>query len=326
MLEQFPSSNLSMNNNYVYGIDFGTSNTAISVVDTRTQKMIYNFIDSSLLYFPDQEELLDGYPLKYEVGKKSKELHSANELKGRYMKSLKRLLHKPKLSEINIYRRIFEIEELIGLILFYFKQHADNYLGLDIKKVVLGRPVVFDTNPENDQLAQDRLFKAAQIAGFKEISFELEPIAAAYSYEQSINKEEKVLIADFGGGTSDFTVMKLGPEKRNKINRSDDILGQDGIYIGGDSFDYSMMWHKVSPHFGRGLKYWDFSNQLEIPRHFFIKMCDWEQMHYFDNKKVRNRMDYIRRATGNDPKFNNLIQLVEQNLAFSVYTEGENAK
>lgn len=309
---------------YIYGIDFGTTNSAISIIDTSSNKIVKTYSESSLIFFPQLKNARSS--LSYFVGKQAIEKYVENNMQGRFMKSLKRVLPRSGFKETRVYNRKFKAEDLVCIILKYLKEKADSFVGEDIRKAVFGRPVVFDEDPEKDQLAQNRLLKAAKLAGFEQIAFQMEPIAAAFTYERLISRDELVLVADLGGGTSDFTLMKLSPSKLKMPDRKEDIIGQGGIYIGGDNFDSSIMWNKGTYHFGRGLTYKDFETTVEVPRSFYHNICSWEKMNFFDSLKLQNALDKFYFLTDKNPRFKNLVDLIRNNLGYAVFQQVEKAK
>jgi hypothetical chaperone protein len=222
---------------------------------------------------------------------------------------------------------MYKAEDLVALILVHLKKLADDFLSEDIKTAVIGRPVVFDEAEDKDTLAQARLQKAAKIAGFEEIHFQLEPVGAAYTYERQIEKSELVLVADFGGGTSDFSLMRLDPAAKNLANRKSDIIGQGGIYIGGDNFDSDIMWHKGTPHFGRGVKE-EFTpgKPLDLPLSYFQNICSWEKMNFLDTLRMKLNIEKSYQYSGKDYRVKNLQILISENLGYSFFKEIEKAK
>lgn len=309
---------------YIYGIDFGTTNSAISIIDTTTNEIVKTFNESSLIYFPQPKERRGKH--QYFVGKEAIEQYVTNKMHGRFMKSIKRVLPRSGFKETKVFGKKYTAEDLVSLILIYLKKKADDYVKTNVKRAVFGRPVVFDENPVKDQLAQDRLLKASKLAGFEEVAFQMEPIAAAFTYERLITKPKTVLVADLGGGTSDFTLMKLSPEKLNQIDRKDDIIEQGGIYIGGDNFDSAIMWHKGTHHFGRGLTYKDFDTVVDLPKSLYLNICSWEKMNFFDTLRLKNALDKFYYLTGNNPRFQNLRTLIKNNLGYSIFQSIEKAK
>jgi hypothetical chaperone protein len=178
----------------IYGIDFGTTNSAISIIDTTTNEIIKTFNESSLIYFPQPKDRRS--ELHYFVGKEAIEQYVSNNMHGRFLKSIKRVLPRSGFKETRIFGKKYTAEDLVSLILKYLKKKADNYINFEVKRAVFGRPVVFDENPEKDNLAQQRLLKAAKLAGFEDVAFQMEPIAAAFTYERLIQNPQTVLVAD----------------------------------------------------------------------------------------------------------------------------------
>jgi hypothetical chaperone protein len=310
---------------YIYGIDFGTSNSALAILDIETRQAVKLFTVPSLLFFQEPKER--GEFTRVAVGQDAIDQYVQNRMNGRFMKSIKKVLPNKSFVDTRIGNRMYKAEDLVAFILRHLKSMADEFLGEDIKTAVIGRPVVFDEDSDKDALAQTRLEKAAKIAGFEKIHFQLEPIGAAYTYERQIEKSELVLVADFGGGTSDFSLMRLDPEAKNLANRKSDIIGQGGIYIGGDNFDSDIMWHKGTPHFGRGVKE-EFTpgKPLDLPLSYFQNICSWEKMNFLDTLRMKLSIEKSYQYSGKDHRVKNLQILISENLGYSFFKEIEKAK
>ena len=310
---------------YIYGIDFGTSNSALAILDTDTREAVKLFTVPSLLFFQEPKER--GEFTKVAVGQDAIDQYVQNRMNGRFMKSIKKVLPNKSFVDTRIGNRLFKAEDLVALILVHLKKLADDFLSEDIKTAVIGRPVVFDEAEDKDILAQTRLEKAAKIAGFEEIYFQLEPIGAAYTYERQINNKELVLVADFGGGTSDFSLMRLNPEAANLVNRKEDMIGQGGIYIGGDNFDSDIMWHRGTPHFGRGVKE-EFTpgKPLDLPLSYFQNICSWEKMNFLDTLRMKLSIEKSYQFSGKDFRVKNLQTLISENLGYSFFKQIEKTK
>ena len=170
-----------------------------------------------------------------------------DELKpGRLLQYLKTALRKDGYTGTQIFERYYTVGDLAKTYLSLLKQRAENVLGEQIDSVTLGRPVKFSEHAEQDRKAQETLRQAALEAGFKEVDFELEPIAAALDYEQSITQPQNVVIFDFGGGTLDIAVMRLGDPDRRELYAS------GGVDIAGSDFDRSIIEKRMLSHFGLG--------------------------------------------------------------------------
>ncbi|AFK01718.1 heat shock protein [Emticicia oligotrophica DSM 17448] len=310
---------------YIYGIDFGTTNSALAILDTNTNQLVKLFTIPSLLFFPEPTHPKE--IVSPTVGHEAVSLYVKNRMRGRFMKSIKKVLPNKSFIDTRIGSKSYRAEDLVALILIHLKKLADDFTGENITTAVIGRPVVFDENPEKDAIAQERLSKAAQIAGFEEFYFQMEPIGAAFTYERQIEQEQLVLVADFGGGTSDFSLMRLNPNAINQADRRADMLAQGGIYIGGDSFDSDIMWHKGTPHFGRGVKE-EFTpgKPIDLPLSYFTSICSWEKMNFLDSLRMKLSIAKSYQYSGKDYRVKNLQTLIEQNLGYVIFKEIEKVK
>src|ERR1051325_2144276 len=253
----------------VIGLDFGTTNSAIAVADNDRQARLANFSHGaasttsfrSILYFPAKDR---SSPRKTETHARPEAINSYldADTKGRLIVSIKSYLASPLFTSTSINGRNYTLEDLIAIILRRLRTAAMEQFGTAATQVVLGRPVRFSgaENEQGEKLALQRLTAAAERAGFQQVSFELEPVAAAYQYETQLDRDELVLIGDFGGGTSDFTLARLGPG-RKKAGRSP-VLGTSGVAIAGDTFDSRIMMRLGAPHIGLGISYLSLGEDL----------------------------------------------------------------
>jgi hypothetical chaperone protein len=312
--------------NFLYGIDFGTSNSVLSIFNEDNNEIVSTISVPSILYFPDEYDA--ALPLVYYVGNEAINSYINDGMKGRFMKSIKRVLPRTNFIETRIHNKSFNAAGLVTLIIKDLKTKADAIIGYDCKKAIIGRPVYFDDdNTLNDSIAQKRLTQAAQQAGLDQIRFQYEPIGAAFAYEKTISKKERVLVADLGGGTTDFTFVELDPMKRMVKDRRNDILATGGIYIGGDSFDSAFMWDRGTPYFGRGVMYESMPGKMvDVPPSFFSNICSWEKMNFFNGLKVQNDLRQYYSYSKQNEKIKNLITLTENNLGYSVFQSIEKTK
>jgi hypothetical chaperone protein len=311
--------------NYIYGIDFGTTNSALAVLDTDADRVVKLFTIPSLLFFPEAENSYD--PCTPTVGEEAIEKYLASKMRGRFMKSIKKVLPNKAFIDTRIGKKNYNAEELVALILVKLKSMADDFTGQNITTAVIGRPVLFDENTEKDELAQKRLAKAMDLAGFSTYFFQLEPIGAAFTYEREIKTEKLVFVADLGGGTTDFSLMKLKPAAIHAIDRKKDMLAQGGIYVGGDNFDSDIMWHKGTPHFGRGVKE-EFTKgkPLDLPLSYFLNICSWEKMNFLDSLRMKLSIAKSYQFSGKDFRVRNLQTLIEKNLGYELFKQIEKVK
>ena len=204
------------------------------------------------------------------------------------MRSLKSLLGSSLLKEkTHTPNGLVSFQDIISRFLLELGSRARKDLGTEPGRVVIGRPVHFvDGDPARDRQAQAAMLKAAHAAGFEEVSFELEPIAAAFDYERRVGGESLTLIADIGGGTSDFTVVRLGPSRAGRQDRTDDILATSGIHVAGTDYDRKLSLEQVMPLFG--LRHIG-AHGREVPASIFFDLATWHLINWLYAPKARQR-------------------------------------
>ncbi|KQN35234.1 heat-shock protein [Pedobacter sp. Leaf41] len=311
---------------FLYGIDFGTTNSALSIYDEEKKVIVETISIPSLIYFTEAKSFVNGE--SHIVGEKAIEAYLNDGMKGRFIKSIKQILSRTTFTETRIHNKRYTAADLVTLILQDLKAKADKITGGECKKAVIGRPVFFDDdNTQKDSLAQSRLKKAAENAGFTDVRFQFEPIGAAFAYEKTITKKERVLVADLGGGTTDFTYLILDPQKVGSKDRKNDMIASGGIYIGGDSLDSAFMWDRGTPYFGKNTTYEATPGKiLNVPKSLFANICTWDKMNFFNGLKIQKEIEEYYYYSGNDPKFKNLITLIENNLGYSLFRSIEKTK
>jgi hypothetical chaperone protein len=311
---------------FLYGIDFGTTNSALAIYNEETGEIHSTIIIPSLIYFYHQPGT--GNTSNYVVGEEAITAYLNDDMKGRFIKSVKQILSRSSFTETRIQNKRYNASDLVAIILKELKQRADELIGQDCRKAVIGRPVFFDDDDvQKDTLAQTRLTKAAAIAGFEDVRFQFEPIGAAFAYEKTLLKKENVLVADLGGGTTDFTYLVLDPEKVGSKERKNDMIANGGIYVGGDSLDSAFMWEKGTPYFGKHTQYEATPGKvLTVPKSLFVNICSWEQMNFFNGPRIKKDIEDYYYFSGNDRRFKNLITLIDNNLGYSVFQSIEKTK
>ena len=311
---------------FLYGIDFGTTNSALSIYDEEKKVIVETISIPSLIYFTEAKSFVNGE--SHIVGEKAIEAYLNDGMKGRFIKSIKQILSRTTFTETRIHNKRYTAADLVTLILQDLKAKADQIIGGECKKAIIGRPVFFDDdNTQKDSLAQSRLKKAAENAGFTDVRFQFEPIGAAFAYEKTITKKERVLVADLGGGTTDFTYLILDPQKVGSKDRKNDMIASGGIYIGGDSLDSAFMWDRGTPYFGKNTTYEATPGKiLNVPKSLFANICTWDKMNFFNGLKIQKEIEEYYYYSGNDPKFKNLITLIENNLGYSLFRSIEKTK
>ncbi len=279
------------------GIDFGTSNSAIALRRGGGPARLVPLEGDSTamptaLFFNAEDQ-------RTHYGRDAV-AHYLGGVEGRLMRSLKSLLGSALLQDKTaVHGGLVSYQDIIAMFLRRLAGAAQQALGGLPGRVVLGRPVHFvDDDPERDRRAEEALRQAAHAAGFADVGFQFEPIAAALDYEQRLTHEACVLVVDIGGGTSDFTAVRLGPERAARHDRSADVLATTGVHIGGTDFDHRLNLELVMPLLGfrhRG------PSGREVPSRVFFDLSTWHLIQWlYAPQRMREvqalRQDYADAA------------------------------
>lgn len=310
---------------YVAGIDFGTTNSAVSVSDGGVPHMVQitpgkDTIPSALFFDDNDKQVYMGY----DAHQKYREPFS----EGRFMRSLKRILGtSTMLTGTQIRGRYIKYEDIIGYFIRHLKEKLDETVGAPVVDVVMGRPVHFrDNDTYGDIAAQKQLEQIARNVGFKNIGFQYEPIAAAFSHEQQLSSEHLAVVIDIGGGTSDFTVIRLGPKLAHKTDRTDDILANTGIRIGGNDFDRSFAIDKFMPLYGLGTLYHSGDKILPVPNAPYIDLATWSFVNRAYTPQVLSLMRGIQINAQSPDKISRMMDILKNNLGHTNLDYVEYAK
>jgi hypothetical chaperone protein len=311
----------------VYAIDFGTTNSLLAAANA-TSIHPPVVLDSSgkdptilrsVLYFPDAQHCFYGSQAISE--------YVARGMQGRLIRSIKK--HLPSRSFIGTFieERPMNLEDLIGAFLGEMRARANRHFDTDVTAVVLGRPARFSADDAEDSHAQYRLERAARIAGFREVSFCPEPIAAAREFRATLRDDKIVLVGDFGGGTSDFTVLRM----HNAAFQASDVLAIGGVSIAGDAFDASLMRHQVGKHFGTEVTYRvPFGNNvLKMPPALMEKICSPADASLLNQQDAMTFLRNVKQwSLGVDDErcMDQLLTFVEDRLGFQVFEAIETCK
>jgi hypothetical chaperone protein len=218
----------------------------------------------------------------------------------------------------------------VAIILKKIKAKGEAHLGCTVDSVVLGRPVVFSTDPTKDRVAEQRLEKAARKAGFTTIWFQYEPVAAALAFEDTLQagQERVVFIGDFGGGTSDFTVIRVKGGAFGRSDRRSDVLSLGGVYVAGDKFDAQIMWDKVAQHFGRYARYKTLGKDdwVNVPKSIVHTLCQWHRIPLLRTRKTREHLRVIKGSTDDRQAIQQLENIIDDNFGFFLFQAIEKAK
>ncbi len=317
---RFPVS-MSLQPARACGIDFGTSNSTVGWLRPEHPTLLplesgKPTLPSAVFFNADEEtvafgraalaEYLDGY-------------------EGRLMRSLKSLLGSNLIdASTEVQGRSLQFRDLLKHFIGELRRRAGVDAKREFDQAVFGRPVHFvDDDEEADQQAEATLGEIAQAVGFREVSFQFEPIAAAFHYEQGLSEEELVLIVDIGGGTSDFSIVRLSPERAKRADRRDDLLANAGVHIGGTDFDRAFSLASVMPLLGyRTLK----KNGNEMPATPFFNLATWHTINFCYTRKAWSDFQEMYRDAVEREKLDRLLNLISQRDGHWLALQIEQAK
>jgi hypothetical chaperone protein len=314
-------------------IDFGTSNSAIAVPTAGAAMRLveleagYPTMPTAVFYAaegPNHERP------RREFGRAAVAAY-VDGIEGRLMRSMKSILGSTLIEQSTDIGggRAVRYLDVVATYLAHLKRRAEAECGASIGRAMLGRPVFFvDADPARDAQAEAALRSAARRAGFGEIEFQFEPIAAAFDYEQSVRREEKVLVADIGGGTSDFSIVRVGPLRSAKVERKDDILASHGVHIAGTDFDRRVELASILPLLGYGAFGVASASApaREAPSAVYFDLASW---HLINTVYQPQRVAELRgmRSFYADPALHRrLMTVVTQRLGHELLGRAEGAK
>jgi hypothetical chaperone protein len=303
------------------GVDFGTSNSTVGWVRPGQPVMLgleegKTTLPSVVFFNADDDEVTYGraaladYLAGYE---------------GRLMRSMKSLLGTSLIDgQTEVGGRALPFRMLLAQFIGELKKRSERAAGREFTSAVFGRPVYFiDDSKDNDKLAEDTLAEVARSVGFKDIAFQFEPIAAAFDYESQIDREELVLIADIGGGTSDFSLVRLSPERAKKAERRDDILANGGVHIGGTDFDKYLSLSSIMPLLGYGSR---LRNNSEVPSSYFFNLATWHTINQVYTKKMWTQLSDLIRDSAEQEKLGRLQRLIDERAGHWLAMKAEEGK
>ena len=308
-----------------YAIDFGTSNSLLNYISDDGEisevplESDSSLVLRSLLYSPE--------PKVWYFGKDAIKEYVNHDGEGRFFRSIKKFLPESNYNGTTVFNKTMNISEIVAVFLSEMRIRANKFTKKNIEKIVLGRPALYSLNKDDDLMAQSRMQKACELAGFKEVHFCPEPVAAGLDYNAQTKAEKIVLIADFGGGTSDFTLMKI----HKKAYSQDDILGLSGIFMAGDALDGVIMKDYIAPHFGSRFEYKipGGNNILTFPRQLLKKICSPAHITHLRDRDTWEFLQHIQKFSLNkegERHMQQLFTLVECQLGFPLFDEIEKTK
>jgi hypothetical chaperone protein len=309
------------------GMDFGTSNSTLGV-SLGGKEVLCPLEDASVTLpsavFFDYEE----HKVRYGRDAVTSYIEGAE---GRLLRSLKSVLGSQLINETTlIQRKHVSMRNIIGMFVRHVKATAQHHLAAhgvngELDSVVLGRPVRFvDEDDEADRRAEAELIEITKAQGFKHVETQLEPIAAALAYEQSLDHEELSLIVDLGGGTSDFVIARLSPERAKQHDRNADILGRSGVHVGGTDFDCSFSIAQAMPSLGYNALIGE--KKLPMPLHLFHDLATWHKIPFLYTPQNLSYLRSIAHSVDHPELVKRLINVLSHRKGHQIAGEVEKAK
>jgi len=305
----------------ICGLDFGTSNTTLGTIISDVPVLAalesdHVTIPSAIFYRADAG---------VHIGRRAIEAYVEGDA-GRLMRSLKSVLGTSLIDETTrVGRERVRFRDVIAYYTGAVKRRAEQVVGYPLLQVVHGRPVHFvEDDPAGDAKAEATLRDIAGSVGFRDISFQFEPIAAALDYERQIGSEEIALIADIGGGTSDFSIVRLSPQRHRHTERKDDILANDGVRIGGTDFDRYLSLGVVMPLLGyrSAMK----RAELVVPSGYFHDLATWSSINRMYDPKVIGQVRQVRYEAAQPELLDRLVRVLDEQRGHTIAMDVEGAK
>ncbi len=320
------------------GFDFGTTNSSVACVDRdgAVRLAVYPTAGGgatesfrSVLYF--EQEKSGGGPKKTHAyaGPQAIERYLDAHEKGRLVQSLKSHLTSKTLTGTEVFGRRYKLEELIARMLTDLRRHAARQFDDEVSTAVVGRPVRFvgAESEEDEEFALGRLREAFALAGFEHVEFEMEPVGAAYAYESTLDHDELILIGDFGGGTSDFSLLQVGPGVRRRGRKANDLLGNSGVGLAGDAFDARIVRRLVSPALGSESLARSGSKLLQaVPAWIYANLERWHYLSFLRTNNVREILKSARVRAQEPEKIEALMAIVDEDLGYQLHQAVQRVK
>lgn len=309
----------------IVGLDFGTTNSAVALPSASGEVTLAPLDGGgtyrSVLYFDPEERGPDRRPLAFGGREAIDRFHEGDG--GRLLQSLKSHLASRVFSATSIFGVRYTLEDLVARLVRLLLAKAE----VSRVRAVVGRPVHFvsdEADDEGDARAEARLRQALLAAGLDEVVFELEPVAAAWRYERRLDHDELVLIADFGGGTTDLCLVQVGPGQRGRGRER--VVGTDGVGLAGDAFDQRLLERVVAPHLGLGTRYRVFDGMTDVPLWLYQHLSRWHLLSFLKTQKTERLLAEIHAGADAPEAIARFQLLVEEDLGLGLHRAVEDTK
>jgi hypothetical chaperone protein len=303
------------------GVDFGTTNTVLALAGAEGPAELMRLgapagevtaFRSALGFQAPPERPRER---TVSAGPWAIEAYAEDPAETRFLQSFKTFAAQESFSETQILGRRYGFEDLLSTFLLKVREHAADGLP-SVRRLVVGRPVVFAGGAPNETLAMERYAAAFARLGFEEIRYAYEPVGAAFFFARALRQDATVLVGDFGGGTSDFSVLRFAREAGEVIARP---LGRSGVGVAGDAFDYRIIDALVSPALGKGSSYTSFGKVLPAPNRYYSAFARWDQLALMRASRDMREIRALARDAVEPEKIERFIEVLDDNLGYPLY-------
>lgn len=302
------------------GLDFGTTNSVVALSNGNEETELVSFVGEQAIGEVFRSALCfwhDDVPggLAHEAGPFAIAEYMEWPHDSRFIQSFKSVAASASFEQASVFEKRFRFEELGRMFLGKLVAHAGGKLNKLPEQIVVGRPVEYAGTRPNEKIARERYDLMFASFGTK-VHYVYEPLGAAFSYASRISEPATVMVADFGGGTSDFSIVRVGAPG---AERRCEPLGSAGVGIAGDRFDFRIMDRLVLPYLGKGSNYRSFDKMLEIPRSYFADFADWSRLALMRNRRTLEELTRLQKSAENPDAIGRMISVIDNELGFPLY-------
>lgn len=304
------------------GIDFGTTNTVIALAGADGAADLVRFPAPEGEVFAFRSALSFNAPAdrpserRVEAGPWAIEAYVEDPLETRFIQSFKSFAASANFTETQILGRRYVFEDMLSAFLLKLREHAGPGLADMPRRVIVGRPVTFAGASPDENLALRRYEAAFARLGFEEILYAYEPVGAAFFFARGLTRDATVLVGDFGGGTSDFSIIRFS---RQDGEIQSTALGRSGVGVAGDAFDYRIIDNLVSPALGKGSTYSSFGKTLPIPNRYYSAFARWDQLALLRASRDMRDIRKLVREADEPEKISRLVETLDENYGYQLY-------
>ncbi|MES2896978.1 MAG: Hsp70 family protein [Pseudomonadota bacterium] len=304
------------------GIDFGTTNTVVALAGADGPAHLVRFPAPEREVFAFRSALSFHAPPEHpsdrtvEAGPWAIEAYVEDPLETRFIQSFKSFAASESFTETQILGRRYQFEDLLSAFLLKLRDHAGSDLADLPRRVIVGRPVIFAGGAPKEELALQRYETAFQRLGFEEILYAYEPVGAAFFFARELAEDATVLVGDFGGGTSDFSIIRFSRANGEIVSTP---MGRSGVGVAGDAFDYRIIDNVVSPELGKGSSYTSFGKVLPIPNRYYSTFARWDQLALMRASREMREIRKLVREAVEPEKIARLVETLDENYGYVLY-------